>query len=107
MKVTDEMVQAACNAYDDHLKEHNNVLLRSVATGHGMRAALEAAMKTLWVSISNKLPPSFVQVLALDSQEGRHIVIYMEEYNQWFSADNNHLYNVTHWMPIPEYNSNH
>jgi hypothetical protein len=103
MKVTDEIVQAACNAYDDYNKGHDNVLLRGVATGHGMRAALEAVMKTAWVSISDKLPPSFVQVLVLDSLEGRHIAIYVAEYDQWFSADNNHLYNVIRWMLIPEY----
>jgi hypothetical protein len=45
MNVTDEMVNAACNAYDDHAKRHNNVFLRGVATGHGMKAAIEAAMQ--------------------------------------------------------------
>lgn len=25
------------------------------------------------------------------------------KYHQWFSADNYHLYDVTHWMSIPEY----
>jgi hypothetical protein len=56
-----------------------------------------------WVSVDDKLPPSFVQVLVLDSQEGYHIALYVAEYDQWFSADNHHLYVVTRWMPIPEY----
>jgi hypothetical protein len=56
-----------------------------------------------WFSVDDKLPTSFVQVLALDSQEGYHVSFYSAEYRQWFGADNHHLYDVTHWIALPEY----
>jgi hypothetical protein len=59
-----------------------------------------------WFSVDDKLPNNFVQVLVLDSLEGYHVAVYSEESHQWFGTDNYHLYNVTRWMPIPEYNSN-
>jgi hypothetical protein len=60
-------------------------------------------IKVSWFSVDDKLPNNFVPVLVLDSQEGYRVAMYSAEYNQWFSADNYHLYDVTHWMLIPEY----
>jgi hypothetical protein len=47
MTVTDEMVELACNTYDTYNSSHNQILLRGVATAHGMKAALEAALSTI------------------------------------------------------------
>jgi hypothetical protein len=55
-----------------------------------------------WISVNDKLPDTLEQVLVLDSQGGHHLAIYIAEYDQWFSADNNHFFVVTHWMPIPK-----
>jgi hypothetical protein len=102
MNITNEMIQAACNVYDYYNKEHNNVLLRGVSTGHGMKAALEAAIQTMWVNIDDGLPTTFDNVLVLDSKEGYHVAFYNTQYDQWFSVCNRQLYNVTHWMPLPK-----
>jgi hypothetical protein len=59
-----------------------------------------------WFSVDDRLPTGFIQVLVLDSQEGYHVATYSTESHQWFGTDNYHLYNVTRWMIIPEYNSN-
>jgi hypothetical protein len=65
--------------------------------------AEQASVRADWYSVNDKLPPSFVQVLVLDSKEGYFVAMYSTESSQWFGADNYHLYDVTRWTPIPEY----
>jgi hypothetical protein len=47
MRVTDEMVELACNAYDTYNRSRNQILLRGVATGGGMKAALETTLSII------------------------------------------------------------
>jgi hypothetical protein len=61
------------------------------------------AVKTAWSSVDDKLPISFANVLVMDPQEGYHVAFHNTQYDQWFSVCNRQLYDVTHWMPIPEY----
>lgn len=114
MNITDEMVDAACNAYDDYNKSHSNVLLRGVATGHGMRAAIEAAMQAAWVSVDDRQPPQNVYVLArapsgYSGTKWRYTEArYDKSYgNSWRTSSNDPVTDfgegVTHWMPMPEY----
>jgi hypothetical protein len=105
MKITDDMVHAACNAYDDHLKGHDNVFLRGVATGHGMKAASKAAIQAAWVKIevNGRFPNMREHVLVLDSYEGYHVAVYNKEYDMWNSVCEHQLYNVISWMQLPGY----
>jgi hypothetical protein len=103
MKVTDEMVHAACNAYDDHLKGHNNVLLRGVATGHGMKAALEAAMQAAWIKFDvddkSTWPP--LDTIVITSQG---LPAALDDRYTWYLEDyalEDQF--VTYWTHLPVY----
>jgi hypothetical protein len=107
MKITDEIVQAVCNAYDNYNKEHGNVLLRGVATGHGMKAALEAAIQAAWINVSERLPePVYVdgtetykEYLIYDTLNNKVSHDYFHSSHGW----NYYHSHVTHWMELPEY----
>jgi hypothetical protein len=109
MNITNKMIQAACNAYDDHLKGHNNVLLRGVATGHGMKAALEAAMKTAWIKFDvndeSTWPPlegggmRSIRVIT----NGGDICQFIYTNEQWVYLLNYEVNPVTHWTHLPVY----
>jgi hypothetical protein len=110
MKITDEMVQAACNAYDNYNKEHSNVLLRGVATGHGMKASLEATIQAAWIKFDvndeSTWPP-------LDSGSGIHsirvitnggdICEFIHTSKQWIYLLNYEISPVTHWARLLVY----
>jgi hypothetical protein len=57
----------------------------------------------IWTDINYRLPTTFDNVLVLDAKEGYHVAFYNAQYDQWFSVCNRQLYDVAHWMPIPEY----
>jgi hypothetical protein len=109
MSITDEMVQAACSVYDDYNKEHNNMFLRGVATGHGMKAALEAAMKAVWVKFDpddeTTWPPlegggmHSIRVIT----NGGDICQFIYTNMQWVYLLNYEINPVTHWARLPVY----
>jgi hypothetical protein len=110
MKITDDIVRAACNAYDDYNKEHGNVLLRGVATGHGIKAALEAAMKTTWIKFDiddeSTWPPldsgSSIRSIRVITNGG-DICLFIHTSKQWVYPLNHEIYTVTHWTHLPVY----
>jgi hypothetical protein len=110
MIVTGEMIQAACNAYDDHLKGHNNILLRGVATGHGIKAALEAAMQSTWVKFDpndeSTWPPldsgSGIRSIRVITNGG-DICQFIHTSKQWVYLLNYEIDPVTHWARLPVY----
>jgi hypothetical protein len=97
MNITDKMLDEAQIVYD-------TFSVHCFCERNAISKAIQAAMSTAWVSVDEKLPNNFVQVLVLDSQEGYHVATYSEEPHQWFGTDNLHLYDVTHWMSFPEFN---
>jgi hypothetical protein len=75
------------------------VLLRDVTTEHGMRAALEAAIQAAWVSVNDRMPDEYQNVIIKDI-ENEYQVAYLRR-GSWV-VDVGH-YEVTYWMPLPEY----
>jgi hypothetical protein len=58
----------------------------------------------IWIDVNDRLPDnSRERVLVLDSQEGHHVAIYLKKHDFWSSICEHQLYNVTHWMQLPEY----
>lgn len=65
-----------------------------------------------WISINDKLPEEFSEVLAYDTETKKIIVacfFYDEKsdglmYREWNTVphDNNFIGFITHWMPLPE-----
>jgi hypothetical protein len=96
MKVTDEMVDAAIDAYEQSE-------FTDMPTEYAMKAALEAAMQAAWIKfdVDNKetWPPLDTIVMTnqgLPAAINDKYTWYLEHYaleNQF----------VTHWMPLPEY----
>ena len=90
MKVTDEMVCMACAKFDSLANESQLI---------AMKAAIEAAMQAAWVSVKDRMPDEYDDVLIKDDQ-GEYQYAYRKGIN-WI-VEANH-YDVTHWMPLPEY----
>jgi len=101
MQVTDKMIKAALEAwfgepvnepYDEHVDN--------------MRFAIQAAMQAAWVSVEERLPSKgFGYVLVLNCGlfwPNYHVAEYDCDDNSWFNGAV-YLYDVTHWMPLPEF----
>jgi hypothetical protein len=109
MMITDEMVQAACNAYDSYNEKYNNVLLRGVATGHGMKAALETVIRSVWTKFNpddeTTWPPleggSMRSIRVITN--GGDICQFIYTNKQWVYLLNYEIDPVTHWTYLPVY----
>jgi hypothetical protein len=109
MKITDETVAAAMNAFNDNPNVYIEVRFTS-----DMRRAIEAAMQAAWVSVDDELPPQDVYVLArapsgYSGTKWRYTEArYDKSYgNSWRTSSNDPVVDfgeeVTHWMLMPEY----
>jgi hypothetical protein len=97
MQVTDKMIKAALESwfgepvtepYDEHVDN--------------MRFAIQAAIQAAWVSVDEALPPRLLgNVLVLNGLD-YHVAEYLHDEKKWFNGDV-YLYDVTHWMPLPEF----
>jgi hypothetical protein len=97
MQVTDKMIKAALEAwfgepvtepYDEHMDN--------------MRFAIQAAIQAAWVSVDDSLPSKgFGYVLVLN-WSNYYVAEYDCDDDSW-SNDDVYLYDVTHWMPLPEF----
>ena len=67
-----------------------------------MRDALELLNERQWVSVKDRLPEK--AVLALGFQNEMIIGYVCEDLNKGWIAENENelLFDVTHWMPLPE-----
>jgi hypothetical protein len=97
MEVTDKMIKAALEAwfgepvnepYDEHVDN--------------MRFAMQAAIQTAWVSVDDELPPRDLSEVLVLTGGYYHVAEYDNDHNSWFNGDV-YLYDVTHWMPLPEF----
>jgi len=114
MRVTDEMVELACNAYDTYNRSRNQILLRGVATGGGMKAALEAAIQAAWIKLDMSNPdgrPKLKQDVLVVTDSGRIFKSSLGErytgcrtktlaWEGFYWLDD---FKPTHWMPLPEF----
>lgn len=56
-----------------------------------------------WISVTERLPKSFEDVLVCDATGGFRDVCYLEGGKSWVAhAYRYELDDVTHWMPLPE-----
>jgi hypothetical protein len=97
MKVTNEMVAAAMNAFND-----NPVTGISEYFTSDMQRAIEAAIQAAWVSIDDELPIRGSQVLILSNELP---VIGYRNSDDTLRVFGTHklIINATHWMPLPEH----
>jgi hypothetical protein len=72
MKITDEMVNAAYHTWKH--KAHPSIL-------SAIRAMLEAAMQSAWVSVDDRMPDEYQDVLIKDDQ-GEYQTAYLKK-NNW------------------------
>jgi hypothetical protein len=57
----------------------------------------------IWIDVNDRLPTnSRERVLVSDYQEGYHVAYYKTEYTLWISICEHQLYDVTHWIRLPE-----
>ena len=54
-----------------------------------------------WIPVSERLPEEEQRVLVWSQSNGLHIA-YLDLWQQWRDADDNHGKKITHWMPLPE-----
>jgi hypothetical protein len=110
IEVTDEMIEAAIQAFDDH----SSISISNYRDD--MRVAIEAAIQAAWVSVDDSLPEYGLVVLNQNGNKVRcrngvwsMLVIHGERNflgelsspsEQWYHCDDGE---VTHWMPLPEF----
>ena len=54
-----------------------------------------------WIPVSERLPEEEQRVLVWSQSNGLHIA-YLDLWQQWRDADDNHGKKITHWMPLPK-----
>lgn len=54
-----------------------------------------------WISVKNRLPPIYVNVLIYDTIDNYISNSLLNENNQWIGCKSN-IDDITHWMPLPE-----
>ena len=62
-------------------------------------------MKMEWINVKDRLPEDLEDILFFDGKDifkGHISKSYMDEFHTWVSVSGNGIYDVTHWMPLPE-----
>ena len=95
MQVTDEMIKAAIAVYHDDNHYYPEIM-------DNMRDALKAAIQAAWVSVDDYLPPRLLGNSLVLNGLDYHVAEYLHDEQKWFNGDV-YLYDVTHWMPLPEF----
>ena len=54
-----------------------------------------------WISVEERLPEGRVTVLIYSRVEGIQPASYLYKDSEWIGADDDDLFVVTHWMPLP------
>lgn len=55
-----------------------------------------------WISVKDKMPDKYVQIIIYDKVMGVTFGYYGDFKSETKLIDDNVLYHVTHWMPLPD-----
>jgi hypothetical protein len=55
-----------------------------------------------WISVESELPDNTRSVLAITVSDEIRILYYHEVMESWYDENNGFMYEVTHWMELPQ-----
>ena len=93
MKFTDEAIKVACDTFTTRR-------LSSEPLAVSMKAAIEAAIQAMWVSVKEKLPLEALNNTVLATDGYNYETAYYFRKN--FVTTDGLFHSVTHWMPLHE-----
>ena len=103
IKVEEALLDYMCDKYQHSfncLDEYDQQLVDSIASLESENARLKDAQR--WIPVSERLPEAYEKVIALAKDCMNVDWVLPKELREVGKGAFARLYNVTHWMPLPE-----